>query len=366
MGPARLHLRTRPGASLVTLAVVILALALASPATAASWSSQRRVANDRPSAMTVDDLGHTHIVLATGTDMRYVTDRSGRWVTTRISGQGGSVQPSIALSGGKVYVVYAFIGDCDAEHGCTTDPSRGLYLLTDKTGSWRTTRLAGTRPAYWPSLRMRQGKLHISYQDRAGIRYLTNRSGSWVNTRVWSSSTDLKNSARTSIALDARGRPHIAFMVTRAGMGAQGVRVSSRVDGRWSTSIISSGKDLLDRVVISPDGWPMVGYTSGVAPNRRFRLCVIIDGDVMAYRTLPGTGYGSFTVDPSGRIELVRWSGDRLTWRAERELGWVQRSWSAPDIEVAWIRSYGGVSSIARDGFAGSVPAYGTWVLTRR
>lgn len=360
----RLDVRTRPGASLVTMVVAILTLVLSTGTTAASWS-QRRVANDPPSAMTVDDLGHTHIVVATGTDLRYATDRTGRWVTTRISGLGGSVQPSIALSGGTAYVVYAWIGDCDAERGCTTDPSMGLYLATDRTGRWVTTRIPGTRPAYWPSLRMRQGKLHISYQDRDGIRYLRGRPGAWVDTRVWSPRADLTSSARTSITLDRAGHPHIAFMVTRAGVGKLGIRLSSRVGGRWSTAVISTRRDVLDRLVISRDGWPLVGYMSGVGSDRLFRLCEVIDGDVLAYRTLPGSGKGSFTLDASGRVELVRWADGRLTWRAERGSGWLRRTVSAPRVSVAWVRTFRGVSTIVRDGFDSSVPAYATWVLTR-
>jgi hypothetical protein len=365
MDPIRLDVRTRPAAFLAAVAAILLTLVMSGAAEAASWSVQQRVATDPPSAMTVDDLGHTHIVIATGTEMRYVTDRTGRWVSTRISGQGGSVEPAIAIAAGKVYVVYAFIGDCDAERGCTTDPSMGLYLTTNRTGSWTTTRIPGTRPAYWPSLRMRDGKLHVSYQDRVGIRYLTDKSGAWVKTRVWSRTAKLTSSARTSIALDDAGRPHIAFMVTRGGVGAQGIRLASRVGGRWSVSNVSGGKDVLDRVVISADGWPVVGYTSWIGSTRRFRLCEIIDGDVFAYRTLPGAGRGSFTLDPSGRVELVRWADGRLTWWAERSTGWTHTSWSAPKVSVAWVRAFGGVEVVVRDGFASKARAFSTWVITR-
>jgi len=365
MDPIRLDVRTRPAAVLATAVAILLTLVLAGAAEAAPWSVQQRVATDPPSAMTVDDLGHTHIVIATGTEMRYVTDRTGRWASTRISGQGGSVEPTIAIAAGKVYVVYAFIGDCDAERGCTTDPSMGLYLTTNKTGPWTTTRIPGTRPAYWPSLRMRDGKLHISYNDRTGIRYLTSKSGDWVKSRVWSRTAKLTSAARTSIALDSAGRPHIGFMVTRAGVGNQGVRLASRVSGRWSISDVSSGKDVLDRVVISKDGWPVVGYMSGAGSTPRFRLCEIIDGDVYAYRTLPGTGKGSFTLDPSGRVKLVRWLNGRLTWWAERTSGWTHKSWSAPQVSVAWVRAFGGVEVVVRDGFASKPHAFSTWVITR-
>lgn len=366
MDALRLDVRTRPVAFLATLATILLTLALSGAADAASWSTQRRVASDPPSAMTVDDLGHTHIVIDDGTGLRYSTDSSGRWRTVRINDFGSTKQPTIALSAGKVYVVFAFIGDCDAERGCTTDPSEGLYLTTNRTGTWRTTRIPGTRPAYWPSLRMRGGKLHVSYQDRTGIRYLTNKSGAWVKTRVWSPAARLTSGARTSIALDASGRPHIAFMVTRAGVGKLGIWLSSWLGSRWSTGDISRGNDVLDRVVMSKDGWPLVGYMHGTGSTMRFRLCENIDGDVFAYRTLPGAGKGSFALDASGRVELVRWSGGKLTWRAERASGWVSKTWSAPRMSIAWIRSFGGVTAIVRDGFDSSAHAYSTWVITRR
>ena len=85
----------------------------------------------------------------------------------------------------------------------------------------------------------------------------------------------------------------------------------------------------------------------------------------MQTRFLPGSGPGSFTLDAQGRIEFLEWADGRLTWRAERDSGWIAHSWSAPGIRVAWVRRIGDVSVIVRDGFAASVPAYSTWVLER-
>ncbi len=380
MDPVRLDVRTRPGASIVTLAVAILTLILSTSAMAASWSAPTRIANQPPITMTVDDLGHTHVITADGNTLQYRTDSSGHWTSRTITTFGS--QAAIALSAGKVYAVFNRVYDCPAdEQGCRTDPNQGLYLATNRSGTWRTTRLTGTRPAYGPSLRMRNGKLHIAYNDLTGIRYLTDASGTWSNHRVWSSATRLTSSATTSIALDDAGRPFIAFMRTRCSGGSdfgwcsrrntvlRGVFLATRIAGRWvanSASHPGDERDVLDRVVIDRAGKPVVGYTHRLASGAlRFRVTRFSQMDSLASRTLPGTGYGSFTLDTSGRIELVRWSSDRLTWRAERGSGWVQRSWSAPDIEVAWIRSYGGVSTIVRDGFASSVPAYATWVLMR-
>lgn len=376
MDPVRLNVRTRPGALLVTMVTAILTLVPSTGATAASWSTQERIASDPPLAMTVDDLGHTHVITADGNTLRYRTDASGRWTGRTITTFGS--QAAIALSAGKVYVVFNRVYDCPAdEQGCRTDPNQGLYLATDRSGTWRTQRLSGTRPAYHPSLRMRNGKLHIAYNDLKGIRYLTNASGAWSNHRVWSAGTRLTSSATTSIALDTSGPPSIAFMRTRCSGRAnfgwcprgdtvlRGVSLADRVGARWSISTITSGAGVLDRVAISKDGWPLVGYMTGSGSKLRFRLCEVIDGDVMAYRTLPGTGTGTFALDASGRVELVRWSGGTLTWRAERASGWLSRTWSAPEVSVAWIRSYGGVSVIVRDGFSSVAHAYSTWVLTR-
>jgi hypothetical protein len=330
--------------------------------------------------MTVDDLGHVHVVTQSGAGLHYLTDTTGRWIARTLTSFGS--QPSIALSAGKVYVVFARIGDCEAdEDGCDADPNQGLYLATNRSGTWRTHRLSGTAPAYWPSLRMRNGKLHIAYNHLTGIRYLTDSSGSWVDRQAWSVGTRLTSAARTSIALDGAGHPHIAFMRTgctgptdfgwcpRRQATLRGVYLTTRVDGRWIASIASQpgdARDELDRVVIDPDGKPVVGFTHRTASGTlRFRVTRFDEMDAHSSRTLPGTGKGSFTLDGSGRIELVRWVDGRLTWRAERSSGWLSRSWSTPRIGAAWVRSFDGVTTIVRDGFTASVPAYSTWVLTR-
>jgi hypothetical protein len=360
------------------MVVAVLTLVLPTGASAASWS-QRRITDDPPTAMTVDDLGHVHVVTQSGAGLRYLTNANGRWSGRTITSFGS--QPSIALSAGKVYVVFARISDCEADQdGCDTDPNQGLYVATNGSGTWRTQRLSGTRPAYWPSLRMRNGKLHIAYNHLTGIRYLTDSSGTWVDRQVWSVGARLTSAARTSIALDRTGHPYIAFMRTGCTGPTdfgwctrqtvlRGVFLTTRIDGRWMANIAShpgDERDTLDRVVIDPDGKPVVGYTHRLDSGAlRFRVTRFDEMDAPASRTLPGSGRGSFTLDASGRIELVRWAEGRLTWRAERTSGWLSRTWSAPRIEAAWVRSVDGVTTIVRDGFAASVSAYSTWLLNR-
>ncbi len=381
METSRLQVRARPGALPLTMATAVMTLVLATGftgASAASWS-QRRIADDPPAAMTVDDRGHIHVVVGSGGGLRYLTNATGAWASTRITSFGG--QPAIALSAGKAYVVFARIGDCGAdEDGCRTDPNQGLYLATNRSGVWATQRLPGTRPAYWPSLRMRGGRLHIAYNDLRGIRYLTNRSGTWANHRVWSATgARLTSAARTSIALDADGPPYIAFMRTRCAGASdfgfcpvretvlRGVSLVTRLDGRWMANGASDGSDMLDRVVIDPAGKPLVGYTHRLASGvLQFRVTRFDEMDALSSRTLPGRGMGSFTLDRYGRIELLRWAHDRLTWRAERTSGWVSRSWPTPRIKVAWVRLVDGASTIIRDGFDASVRAYSTWALRHR
>lgn len=358
--------RMRVGALIGVAIGVMLLLVSSTGVMAASWSGPRHVANDPPAAMTVDDLGHRHVVIQDTNGMRYVTDASGRWTSKWITRVSNSYQPAIALSAGRVYVVYARIGDCPAdERGCTTDPSMGLYLATNRTGSWRTQRLAGTRPAYWPSLRIADGKLHIAHNGRDGIHHLTNASGSWVDERVWARSSGITAGARTSIATDATGDVHIAFMRTRAGAGSQGISYATNASGSWATRTVSTGDDRLDRIVLRPGGSPRIGYTRRHGSGDiSFRVARFSGGGVVA-RVLPGTGRGSFTLDAKGRVEVVRWSGGRLTWRAERASGWLRRSWSAPRVSVAWVRNHAGDTTIVRDGFRRSRYGQDAWVLTR-
>lgn len=366
MNDSRIHARTRAGALIAALVSALMLLVPSTGVMAASWSAPRRIAADPPAAMTVDDIGHRHVVIQDTNGLRYATDASGRWTSTWITRLSNSYQPAIALSAGRVYVVFARIGDCPAdERGCTTDPSEGLYLATDRSGSWRTRRLPGTRPAYWPSLRIAGGRLHIAYNHRDGVHHLTDASGSWVDEPVWTRPGGLTAWARTSIALDAAGHAHIAFMRTRAGVGSQGISYATDASGSWRTRTVSRGDDRLDRIVLRSGASPRIGLTRRDGDGDRSFLIARFGRGGVAARVLPGTGSGSFALDARGRIEYVRWSKGLLTWRAERASGWLRRSWSAPRVSVAWVRTHAGDTTVVRDGFVPSRYGQNAWVLTR-
>ena len=128
-------------------ALVLVMLAAGSiGATAAGWHGPARAVGRTPSTATVDDTGTVHVVSESGQGLRYTTNRTGEWKTVRLSRGGSDREPSIALSGGKVFIAYARIGDSAETNGAR---SVGIYLVTNRTGAWTTTQLTNNE-GVWP------------------------------------------------------------------------------------------------------------------------------------------------------------------------------------------------------------------------
>ena len=297
-------------------------------------------------SMTVDDLGHVHVITGgNGTGLDYATDASGTWRSVHIAGP-HALMPSVALSRGKVYVAFAR-KDSPGERG------KGIRIVSNATGSWQFTTI--TRDdASFPSLRMSNDRFHIAYRDALGVRYVSDSTGTVVNSRVWSRGNAIDSTldhSPVSLALDGRGRPRIAFERQEPSGAADGIAYARRVDGAWVLRRVTSGKDPLDRIVVDQRGRARIGYGHIVTPGDvRFRIATF-EGGHRTIRQLPGKGFGSFTLDGHGRIELLRTDEDagRVTWMASRSDGWRIRSWSDPHPDRPAVRAFDGTSWVVYD-----------------
>jgi hypothetical protein len=251
--------------TIIVMAAVLCALALAAPAAAApGWSEPARVvAALEPSApsVAVDPSGALHVAYHEGyldapPGVFYATNAGGAWHKERVTtGGDGYARPSIALDGqGNVFIAFALLTCPDPS--CESGSSR-INVATNKSGSWvAKPRTAGPADLA-PSLVVRDGKLHVAFQRRtfpdflgaasSGIWYATDAGGSWSATQVASAEGRCYLDQFPSLALDAAGRAFIAYERARtppdcAGFSA-GVGLGSNGSGSWISSRISRDRD---------------------------------------------------------------------------------------------------------------------------
>ncbi len=251
--------------TIIVMAAVLCALALAAPAAAApGWSEPARVvAALEPSApsVVVDANFALHVAYHEGyldapPGVFYATNASGAWRKERVTtGGDGYARPSIALDGhGNVFIAFALLTCPDPS--CEGGTSR-IHVATNKSGSWVTKPRTSGPADLAPSLVVRGGKLHVAFQRRtfpdflgaasSGIWYATNEGGSWSATQVASAEGRCYLDQFPSLALDAAGRAHIAYERPRTppdcGGSSAGIGLVTNGSGAWARSKISRDRD---------------------------------------------------------------------------------------------------------------------------
>jgi hypothetical protein len=154
----------------------------------------------RPS-VAVDGSGHTHFALIDSTFVVYYNDVSGSWQALLVVPSADS--PSLALDGsGHVHLTYRSSGSAP-----------GTYYATDKTGSWVTTRLTRTNAETAPSIAVDPaGHVFIAmaryyWAANPGIFIVSNRTGPWVTTQLTTKEGDVD----PAIGTDGSGRLRIVY-----------------------------------------------------------------------------------------------------------------------------------------------------------
>lgn len=128
-----------------------------------------------------DSTDRAHLAYEVTSNVYYVHDISGSWSIARIIAGPTSGNPHLVLDGNnKVYISFARDGVYDS-------PAAGLYLLTNVTGAWTSSRIARTinAPLGHDLAIDAAGHLHAAFPGwiwERGLHSATNASGSWVVT----------------------------------------------------------------------------------------------------------------------------------------------------------------------------------------
>ena len=214
---------------------IVLALA-APPIATATWTESTITETtrfDEPSlALDATDRSHVaYIGYGAEPGVYLATDTTGDWVSTRLTNTTDDA-PALALdAAGHRHIVFVRYGD---------DP--GVHYATDRSGSWVVTRLTSER-ADSPSIAVDPaGHVHIAFNSdtfEPGIIALDDTRGTWTRTRV----TDAHLDGATSIVALPDGSTRIAF--ARYAPEAPGIYVaaSSDVGGTWDVERLTSAYD---------------------------------------------------------------------------------------------------------------------------
>ncbi len=155
-------------------------------------------------AMTVDALGHTHVVWSSfdpvselGLGIQYATDASGSWVAETVTSVPYD-HPDVAVdANGAIHIVAVGGG--------------GMQEFIRVSGNWSSTQLAAgqfVEPSFRIDALGHEDIAALSFGDTERLVYLTNASGSWVTVTVATGSPE-----SPSLAVRPSGAPYIAFHV---------------------------------------------------------------------------------------------------------------------------------------------------------
>lgn len=216
---------------------IALALAMAAPGVvAAAWQETTVTENtrfDEPS-LALDAGDHAHVAYIGYGDapgIYVASDATGRWTSTRLTSAADDA-PAIAVDAdGHRHIVFVRSG---------ADP--GILYATDKGGAWTVKRLTSER-ADSPSIAVDPaGHVHIAFNSDSfepGIVSLDDLTGSWVRTRVTAAHLD----GATSIVVMPDGTTKIAF--ARYAPEAPGIYVAAAAPegGQWTTDRLTNAYD---------------------------------------------------------------------------------------------------------------------------
>lgn len=192
-------------------------------------------------AAAIDSAGRFHVVYSDGwvNETRYATNISGSWVIEKFPSSPPGLLPfppprgSVAVDGsGRVHFVYY-------------EGQQIMYAQRDQSG-WQKTAIdnaPGPTLSNVPSVSIAldaAGRCHVSYwfstsSYESFLKYATNASGTWSSEIVDPRGSTGSGYQHSSIALDATGRPHVAY---------QGpdylIYFASRAASGWSVELVDS------------------------------------------------------------------------------------------------------------------------------
>ena len=142
-------------------------------------------------SLRIGDDGRPRIAYTTGHAIRYaVVSDSGRLSTASIFSADDVLMesPALVLGGGDhAFVSWSAVAGSD-EPGCSEPPTpshEGTWFATDVDGTWATKRLSKDIGSASLALDVATGRLHATFDDSRGTRYLTRAvDGTWSGSRL--------------------------------------------------------------------------------------------------------------------------------------------------------------------------------------
>lgn len=133
------------------------------------WIGPERIATEHYEfvRLVVDGNRHAHVAAVTGDGISYLTNEGGSWTReqlTRVAGDGYDGEPSIVIrDDGSLAIAYTRFGGLACSFGCVPVDPQGIFLVTNRSGSWsEAVRIIEGR-VQEPSLQATEGRLHLAY-----------------------------------------------------------------------------------------------------------------------------------------------------------------------------------------------------------
>jgi hypothetical protein len=222
--------------------------------------------------------------------LHYLTNASGRWVSTRLSTRGTDRYPGIlATPGGKVDLLFSRVG---------TSP--GVFHTTNLTGSWVTSPVAVGPAETYDFVRDPDGSLRAAiYRSDsdpalAGLYMAVRAGSSWTLTRRGYRAYGAR------LGVDGAGTVHLVTSTS-------GVFYSRSNDDRWSVSRLTEANDSRALVRVGAAGAVHAVYVRvGTADEQGIYYGTNSLGSWTTHRLTTGTeDQVAFDLDPAGFAHVV-------------------------------------------------------------
>jgi hypothetical protein len=180
-----------------------------------------------------------------------------------------------------------------------------ITFTTDRTGEWRTQRIADDGTA--PSLALDGGgRTHVVFADRRGLRYVRQATDQAPLSAAEAIPPAAGHPGRASLGIDAEGRPAVAWVATVE--SSEGLLWSPPTASGWGEreSIAPASVAALS---FDRDGRPHLVY---LTTDREDGEVVhgVLDGGAWSWTTLGASDLlESVALDASGTVATAAWAG---------------------------------------------------------
>lgn len=206
----------------------------ATTAPLAGWDIQQ-IAAAPPVALALDPAGRERVSFCGAEGVYFQAQQADGNISTV------TVDSAVTCLGALLEV-----GDDGSDHLVYADTrSDQLIYATDVSGSWVVSVIPGADGAEFPSMDLdTSDAVHVAYLKFTGqspdtyqLDYASDASGGWQTSVVDSAL------AYPSIAVDAAGTPHIAYLGTARADGRYPVHYRDYASGIWSDRVVATSAD---------------------------------------------------------------------------------------------------------------------------